>query len=121
MSKKISKPLLFAAVVLSPLLSTPILISCNNIDFKNDVNVDFIKNKNAVATTDVLSNIKLSSKSSKVTYEVELISTNDKTGEVVIKITPILKNQLQTAFELKIDGFQRKLSEVLKDVKSLDL
>ncbi|MDC8901258.1 hypothetical protein PR249_03150 [Metamycoplasma hyosynoviae] len=121
MSKKISKPLLFAAVVLSPLLSTPILISCNNIDFKNDVNVDFIKNKNAVAATDVLSNIKLSSKSSKVTYEVELISTNDKTGEVVIKITPILKNQLQTAFELKIDGFQRKLSEVLKDVKSLDL
>ncbi|MDD7883908.1 lipoprotein 17-related variable surface protein [Metamycoplasma hyosynoviae] len=121
MTKKVSALLLLNTSILVPIISTPLLVSCKNIDYKKDVKEDFTKDKSTIFASECQSIIKFGSKSGKVKYEVELVSSNDKTGEATVKITPIENNKLQTAFELKLTGFKIKLSEVLKDVKSLDL
>ncbi|MDC8914154.1 lipoprotein 17-related variable surface protein [Metamycoplasma hyosynoviae] len=121
MTKKVLALLVLNTSILVPIISTPLLVSCKNIDYKKDVKEDFTKDKSTIFASECQSIIKFSSKSGKVKYEVELVSSNDKTGEAIVKITPIENNKLQTAFELKLTGFKIKLSEVLKDVKSLYL
>ncbi|MDC8937807.1 hypothetical protein, partial [Metamycoplasma hyosynoviae] len=121
MTKKVLALLVLNTSILVPIISTPLLVSCKNIDYKKDVKEDFTKDKSTIFASECQSIIKFSSKSGKVKYEVELVSSNDKTGEAIVKITPIENNKLQTAFELKLIGFKIKLSEVLKDVKSLYL
>ncbi|MDD7837755.1 hypothetical protein PUW86_01980 [Metamycoplasma hyosynoviae] len=121
MTKKVSALLVLNTSILIPIISTPLLVSCKNIDYKKDVKEDFTKNKSTIFASESISYIKLGSKSGKVKYEAQLVSSNDKTGEATIKITPIQSGKVKTAFEVKITGFKIKLSEVLKDVKSLDL
>ncbi|MDC8926855.1 hypothetical protein PR254_00105 [Metamycoplasma hyosynoviae] len=66
MTKKVLALLVLNTSILVPIISTPLLVSCKNIDYKKDVKEDFTKNKSTIFASESISYIKLGSKSGKV-------------------------------------------------------
>ncbi|MDI3064201.1 lipoprotein 17-related variable surface protein [Metamycoplasma hyosynoviae] len=89
------------------------LVSCKDevIDYRNDIGVNVLKDKSALLASESPKEIKITSKSNKVFYEVNILNIDDETGKMQVKVTPIYKKKVQESFEMTIDGFQKSTKQ----------
>ncbi|MDC8916692.1 hypothetical protein PR240_03170 [Metamycoplasma hyosynoviae] len=120
MPKKSLNLLVLAGTLITPIIGTPLLVSCKNIDYEQDIVISFKENKSTFFASDVLDKITFKSKSNKVKYTPKLIKSDDVSGEVILSITPNYKGT-KKSFTLKLSGFAKKLEAILKQIEEFDL
>ncbi|MDD7897092.1 lipoprotein 17-related variable surface protein, partial [Metamycoplasma hyosynoviae] len=128
-NKKIRSLSLLAFGSIIPVVSAPILVSCENIDYQKDVNFQFKKDKSTLLASEVQDNLSLLSTSGKVKYNFKVEKTDDNEGTIQLVITPFHKNKNQPSFTLKVSGFkklekieeQNNLKDLLDKITNIDL
>ncbi|MDC8916536.1 lipoprotein 17-related variable surface protein [Metamycoplasma hyosynoviae] len=111
--KKLSTLFTLGVTSLLPSISAGMLVSCKDevIDYRNDIGVNVLKDKSALLASESPKEIKITSKSNKVFYEVNILNIDDETGKMQVKVTPIYKKKVQESFEMTIDGFQKSTKQ----------